>query len=172
MVAFAIATCNHKVAYMMTTDLSRIERSVHIRAPRERVWRALTRIEEFSKCFGVSAAGRFEPGARLKMTLTMEGQGHGDVFDIVVDTMRPIEYFSWRWHPGMVRPEVDYSREPMTLVEFTLTESDGGTRVTVVETGFDQISLTRRAKVFEENVGGWEYQVKALREYVDNADRG
>ena len=150
---------------MTASEMSRIERRVLIRAPRGRVWRAITKIEEFSKWFGVDAEGEFTPGARLRMTSTM-AECKGEVFYINVEEMTPERVFSWRWHPGMAQPNVDYSREPTTLVEFRLEEVADGTLVTVVETGFDKISLTRRAKVFEENEGGWKYQMAALEQYV------
>ena len=150
---------------MKTSELSRIERSVLIQAPRAKVWRALTDLAEFSKWFGVSAEGRFVPGTRLKMTVTIEGY-EGMVFHLTVEKMEPMGLFSWRWHPGAAESGIDYSKEPLTLVEFRLEDEAGGTRVTVVESGFDAISLARRAKVFEENVSGWEYQMASLEKYV------
>ena len=53
--------------------------------------------------------------------------------------MEPERLFSWRWHPYAVDPKRDYSKEPTTLVEFRLEEADGGTLLTVVESGFDQV---------------------------------
>jgi hypothetical protein len=84
--------------------------------------------------------------------------------------MIPERTFSWRWHPGRPQTDIDYSKEPTTLVEFTLEEINGGTQLTVVETGFDQISLTRRAAVFADNEGGWTYQMKAISTYVGQAE--
>ncbi len=149
---------------MNTSELSTIERSVLIHAPRAKVWRALTDLAEFSKWFGVNAQGGFVPGARLKMTTTIEGYA-GIVFYLTVERMEPMELFSWRWHPGSKQPK-DPSEEPMTLVEFRLRDEEGGTRVTVLESGFEAISLARRAKVLEENTGGWEYQMAALEKHV------
>ena len=65
-----------------------------------------------------------------------------------------------------IDPNVDYSAEPTTLVEFRLEGAEHGTLLTVVESGFDQISLTRRASVFAENDKGWEIQMKSLDRYV------
>ncbi|MBI4165112.1 MAG: SRPBCC family protein, partial [Acidobacteria bacterium] len=146
---------------MKTTELSRIEKSVLIQAPRARVWRALTDLAEFSKWFGVSSEGQIVPGARLKMTITIEGYA-GMVFYLAVEKLEPMDLFSWRWHPGAVEKGLDYSKEPTTLVEFRLRDEAGGTQVTVVESGFDAISLTRRAKVFAENTEGWEFELGNL----------
>jgi uncharacterized protein YndB with AHSA1/START domain len=145
-----------------STDFSRIERSVWIRAPRTRVWRAITNVAEFSAWFRVTAEGEFAPGARVRMTSTHPGY-EGISFFIEIADVEPEHTFSWRWHPGAQQPPED---EPKTLVEFRLTDEDGGTRVTVTESGFEQISLARRAAAFEDNTKGWEFQLKALDGYV------
>jgi uncharacterized protein YndB with AHSA1/START domain len=129
------------------------------------VWRAISNLEEFSNWFGVEASGAFAPGARLRMTTTHE-EYKGIVFDLTVDRMEPEHTISWRWHPGMPEAGVDYASEPTTLVEFQLKEVEGGTMVTVVESGFDQISLARRARVYQQNTEGWEEQLKNLEQYV------
>jgi len=152
---------------MTTTELAKIERSIRIGASRDRVWRALTTPAEFGKWFGADVKGAFEPGARVQMT-SLEESCKGLVFFILVEQASPYT-FSWRWHPGMPEEAIDYSKEPMTLVEFRLEEADGGTLVTVTETGFDQISLTRRASVFAQNDGGWREQLLRLARYAQNA---
>ena len=150
---------------MAASGLSTVERSTLVHAPRSRVWQALTNIKEFSKWFGVEAEGEFAPGARMRMISTSESYKGVEFFVDVVKIEAP-EIFSWRWHPGSKQPGEDNSSEPMTLVEFRLTEVEGGTLVTVVETGFDGLSLARRARVFEENDKGWEFQLGSLTRYA------
>ena len=60
----------------------------------------------------------------------------------------------------------DYSPEPPTLVEFTLAETDGGTVLTIVESGFDRIPAARRAEAFRMNDGGWTGQLKNIERHV------
>jgi uncharacterized protein YndB with AHSA1/START domain len=153
---------------MAASELSRIERKILLRAPRERVWKFLTNIEDFSKWFHVETAGTFTPGARLQVKSTNESC-KGIEFCIVVERMEPPHTLSWRWHPEMPEPGVDYSREPATLVVFELSEVQGGTEVKVVESGFDRISLTRRARVFSENDKGWELMLASLEQYTHAA---
>jgi uncharacterized protein YndB with AHSA1/START domain len=130
------------------------------------VWRALTTPVEFAAWFGVHIdEGRFEPGTQVRMTSSHPSCA-GEVFSVWIDRVEPEQLFSWRWHPGMVRPEVDYDREPKTTVTFLLEESDGQTTVTVGESGFDEISLTRRASVFGENETGWAEQLENLKRYA------
>ena len=153
---------------MIASDLSKIEKKIHLRAPRDRVWRAITNIPEFCKWFGAETTGVFEPGARLQLTSTEESC-KGLVFYMFIEQMEPGRLFSWRWHPGVHHPELDYYAEPTTLVEFRLEDADNGTLLTVVESGFTQLSLTRRAAVFGENDQGWEQQLKSLERYVGSA---
>lgn len=144
-----------------------IERQVLLRAPRSRVWQALTEIGKFCEWFGVdSADGAFEPGARIHMHASA---ANGGDFDVLVEQMLPEQIFSWRWHPGARDASVDYSREPTTLVTFKLADAPGGTLLTITESGFDNVALARRARVFGENIQGWADQVRNLQRYVDEA---
>ncbi len=90
----------------------------------------------------------------------------GMAFEIVIERMEPERLFSFRWHPGAIDPGIDYTLEPTTLVEFKLQETDGGVFITVIETGFDQIPLSRRAKAFAANDGGWSTAITLITEYV------
>lgn len=141
---------------------SRIEKKVFLRAPRKRVWKALTDPEEFSKWFGVTFAGAFQPGARLDMTTTCPGY-EGIKFPITIEQMTPERTFSWRWRPGAV---VNETSEPQTLVVFELEDAAGGTLLTVTESGFDRISLMHRSKAFEENTQGWDMQMASLEQHL------
>jgi uncharacterized protein YndB with AHSA1/START domain len=146
----------------------RIEKRVTLRAPRSKVWRALTQIDEFCRWFGLEKAdGEFAPGARVRMIPA--DKSCGDEFHVFVEQMDPERLFSWRWHPGAPDPNADYYAEPTTLVVFELKEVAGGTLLTIVESGFNRISLTRRAKVLGENDGGWDEQLVSLERYVGQA---
>jgi len=149
---------------MTTPDLTKIERKTLIRAPRSRVWRALTTSQDFSKWFSADLEGSFAPGKRLDMVST-HACGNGQSFYVIVERMEPEHTFSWRWHPGSAKADEDGS----TLVEFHLEEVQDGTLVTVTETGFDHISLARRAKAFKENDRGWEMQMESLKQYASQA---
>ncbi|MBV8549674.1 MAG: SRPBCC family protein [Acidobacteriaceae bacterium] len=156
---------------MITSELSKIERSVIVAAPRSRVWRALTNVREFCRWFSAETAhpeGSFQPGVRVRLVSTAETCS-GSVFFVEIEEMTPEQIFSWRWHPGTVQPDVDYSNEPMTLVTFLLEDAAAGTKVTVTESGFDRLSLARRAGVFEGNRAGWDHQMNALEKYLREA---
>ncbi len=148
---------------MDTTD--RIEKKLLLRAPRARVWRALTDAKEFGKWFQVELAGPFAPGSRVHGKVTHPGY-EGLKFEVTVERMEAERVFSWRWHPYAVEPGVDYSKEPTTLVVFELEEVQGGTMLTLVESGFDRIPLSRRADAFRMNEGGWAEQMKNIERHV------
>lgn len=50
---------------------------------------------------------------------------------------------------------------------FTLEPTPTGTKVTVSETGFDALSLERRAKAHADNSQGWTEVVVWLQKYVE-----
>jgi uncharacterized protein YndB with AHSA1/START domain len=158
----------------MSTD--RIEKKVLLRAPRSRVWRALTDSGEFGSWFGVKFPGPFVAGGTMRgvivgTTVNEEiakaQEAFADVwFEIVVERIEPERLFAFRWHPYACDLSADYSGEPMTLVTFTLQEETEGVLLTVVESGFDQIPLERRAQAFAANEGGWAVQVTLIEAYL------
>jgi uncharacterized protein YndB with AHSA1/START domain len=150
---------------MSPTSTDRIEKKVLLRAPRARVWRALTDAREFGQWFGVELSGTFAPGARMKGRITHKGYEHV-TWDVTIERMEAPRLFSWRWHPYAVETGVDYSAEPTTLVEFELEEVASGTMLTVVESGFDRVPLTRRADAFRMNDQGWAAQMKSVELHV------
>jgi uncharacterized protein YndB with AHSA1/START domain len=150
---------------MSPTSTDRIERKIRLRAPRSRVWRALTTPVEFGTWFGVKVDGTFAPGARVRGAITHKGYEHV-TWDITIERMEPERVFSWRWHPHAVEAGVDYSTEPTTLVVFELEDAAGGTMLTVVESGFDLVPLARRAQAYRMNGEGWTYQMQAIEGYV------
>jgi uncharacterized protein YndB with AHSA1/START domain len=153
---------------MPVTTTDRIEKKVLVRAPRARVWRALTIAEEFGRWFGASLTGAFAPGARLRGPITTKGYEHLTL-DMTVERMEPERMVSWRWHPYAIEPGVDYTSEPTTLVVFELEEVDGGTMVSVVESGFDRIPAARRAEAYRMNDAGWAAQMESIRRHVSPA---
>lgn len=157
----------------------RIEKRMIVRAPRERVWRAISEAKQFGSWFGVEFDGEFAAGTRLtgKIAPTkvdpevakLQQPYVGFPFEFHIERIEPVSLFSFRWHPSAVDRSVDYSAEPMTLVEFRLEEVAQGTLLTITESGFDRIPLERRAKAFTSNEGGWTHQLKLIEKYLDQS---
>ena len=148
-----------------TASTDRIEKRVTLTAPRPRVWRAIADARQFGEWFRVRLDGEFAVGATLRGNITYPGYEHVTM-EVLVERLEPERFFSYRWHPYAIDPKVDYSAEPMTLVEFTLEDAPGGTRLTIVESGFDRVPLSRRAEAFRMNSDGWSEQLQNIERYV------
>jgi uncharacterized protein YndB with AHSA1/START domain len=160
----------------MNTD--QIEKRVVLRAPLDRVWRAISDAEEFGRWFGVRFDGPFVEGASIGAAITpttvdddvaKRQEAHTGVkstWHIVA--IEPKRRFAYRWHPFAIDPGVDYEREPTTLVEFTLAEMPEGVLLTITESGFDAIPEARRSASFEANAEGWAIQADLVRRYLED----
>jgi uncharacterized protein YndB with AHSA1/START domain len=158
----------------MNTDV--IEKKILLKATRERVWRAVSDSKQFGAWFGVAFEQPFTEGAVLmgKIVPTtvdakvaaLQAPYAGTAFEFSVDRIVPEKQISFRWHPYAVEPGIDYSKEPTTRILFDLHEVAGGILLTISESGFDQIPLSRRAKAFAANEGGWEMQTKLIEKYL------
>jgi uncharacterized protein YndB with AHSA1/START domain len=150
----------------MNTSTDRLERKILLKAPRSRVWRALSNAEEFGGWFGVDFKGNaFVAGKAVKGRITYPGYEHL-VMEVFVERIVPERLLSWRWHPAAIDTAVDYSQEPTTLVVFELEDAPDGVMLSVVESGFDKIPAARRATAFRLNTSGWEEQLKNIEKHV------
>ena len=150
------------------TKTDRIEKKIQLNAPRSRVWRALTNAGEFGTWFRVKLDGAFAVGATVRGRITYPGY-EPLTMEVLVERMDPERLFAFRWHPAAIEPGADYSAEPTTLVEFRLDEEAGGTRLTVVESGFDRLPAARRSEAFRINEGGWSEQLRNIERHVTPA---
>jgi uncharacterized protein YndB with AHSA1/START domain len=146
-------------------NLDRIEKTAVLRAPRSQVWRAITTAEEFGAWFGARVTGDFVPGGRVSGPITTPGYEYLTLV-MEIERVEPEHLFSYRWHPGAVERGVDYSSEPSTLVEFRLEDVPEGTRLTIVESGFERLPAARRDIAFRMNEGGWGEQIKNVDRHV------
>jgi uncharacterized protein YndB with AHSA1/START domain len=147
------------------TSTDRIEKQILLRAPLARVWRALTDPTEFGTWFGARLNGTFVPRTVIRGPITIPGYTHVEL-EMAIERVEPQTYLSFRWHPHAVEADVDYSAEPATLVEFRLEEDGSGTRLSVVESGFDKLPEARRALAFRMNSGGWDGQLRNIERHV------
>jgi len=157
----------------MSTD--RIEKSVLLRAPLDRVWSAISDSAQFGQWFGVRFDGPFVAGTSVRGVITPTTvddtvarmqephAGAADMWEIVA--IEPRRRFAYRWHPYGVDGG-DYADEPTTLVEFTLDETPDGVLLRITESGFDAIPAHRRATAFKENNEGWSAQVELVKKYL------
>jgi uncharacterized protein YndB with AHSA1/START domain len=143
-----------------------IEKNITLNAPIERVWRALTDAAEFGAWFRVKLDGPFVLAEVSRGRITYPGYEHVTWEARIVKMERP-RLFSFAWHPYAVDPAMDYSGEPRTLVEFRLEPISDGTRLIVVESGFDALPANRRADALRMNDRGWGQQIKNIQAHVE-----
>ena len=143
----------------------RIEKRIELKAPVSRVWRALTDYREFGEWFQVKLDGPFVEGQVSRGQVTYPGYEHLK-WEAVVQKIEPERLFSFTWHPYGIDPNVDYSKETPTLVEFRLEETASGTLLSVAESGFEKIPEHRRFEAFRMNDGGWAQQMKNIESHV------
>jgi uncharacterized protein YndB with AHSA1/START domain len=148
---------------MSDTDV--IEKKVSLKAPRSRVWRAVSSPAEFGAWFGVSLEGQIAAGSTLRGKLSNPDYAHLTL-EMRIEKVEPERYLSYRWHPNAIDVKRDYSAEPTTLVEFELEDAGGGTLLTIRESGFDALPESRRAEAFRGNDRGWGIQAENVARHV------
>ena len=138
----------------------RIERTVEIAHPPARVWAALTTAEGLSAWFGNEAGIDLRPGGPAWMRWD-----NGHTAEMRVERVEEPAVFGFTWHIYGL-PEGDPRR---TYVEFTLEPTDTGTRLTVVESGFAQLSWDAHATAHGGNTKGWASELGEIVDYLDAA---
>jgi uncharacterized protein YndB with AHSA1/START domain len=146
-----------------------VEREILICASPEVVWGVITEPEQISRWFSDEAEVEARAGAEGALTWTPGGRAGSRDFDATVPIRvveaEPFRRFSFRWnHPQGAEPDEKNS----ALVEFSLTEEADGTRLRVVESGIDAVTLDEEAKAryVEDHEQGWERHMGELLDYV------
>jgi uncharacterized protein YndB with AHSA1/START domain len=152
-----------------------VEREILIQASPEVVWGVITEPDQISRWFSDAADVEGRAGADGTLTWKPGGRGGPKEVDVIVPIQvveaEPFRRFSFRWnHPAGARPDAGNS----ALVELTLTEEAGGTRLRVIESGIELVTHDRqsRARYLEDHEGGWERHLGELHDYVASKPPG
>lgn len=138
----------------VTDTAHAIERTLALKAPPERVWRALTDPAELCRWYPESTDLHMVPGSEGVMSWAEHGS-----FAVRVESARPLHYLAWRWAR---EPDTPVDAGQSTLVEWWLDErSDGGTTLRLRESGF--VDATHRS----ENEDGWNGGLATLRTILE-----
>ncbi|WP_084038112.1 SRPBCC family protein [Demequina sp. NBRC 110053] len=135
-----------------------ITRTIEIAAPVEKVWAAVTEPEHIAR-WHADAATLTAPEAGGTGEWTFDGYGTYPIRIEVIDRPRSITY---RWPYDDQR---DLSDANSTVFTFTLEPVPAGTRLTVVEIGFE--TLSDPAEALKGNQQGWTEQLDKLVAYVE-----
>ena len=139
-------------------DSFTVSRTIDIAAPVAKVWAAVTEPEHIKQWAGSAASiDALRVGGHGVWTF----EGYGDV-PLVIEEIDPPHSIAYRWG-NTQSPEVD--PEASTVFRFTLEETGSGTRLTVVESGFN--TLADPPARMESNRGGWTSELDELVAYVE-----
>lgn len=144
----------------------RIKKDVFIAAPIERVWRALTDHEQFGAWFGVKLNGPFVVGQSTYGVMTNPPEAEGWPWESRTEAMDAPHLFAFTW-AHIVERDDDPHTAPRTRVEFRLEPEGDGTRLRIIESGFDALPEHRRAEAMRNNAQGWEIQSGSVKAYVE-----
>ena len=136
----------------------RIERTLDLAHPPEKVWNALTSADGLGTWFGNRAEVDLRVGGQA--TLSWDS---GDSAVLTIERVEPPHVFAYTW-PIYGLPQEDARRN---LVEFTLEPTAAGTTLRMVESGFAQVPDDAHKTAYEGNVEGWKSELGELVAYLD-----
>ena len=127
-----------------------VKRSIWIAAPRERVWQAVTDMQQMTDWFA--------PGADISQTEDRISVRIDGVYVEValIEVVDPPRQLTTRSLPDL-----------LLATTYMLEEENGGTRFTVIETGFELLSEEDRQKRLEQDSAGWDMALENLKAYID-----
>lgn len=137
-----------------------IIRTIEVAAPREKVWDALTRPELLCQWLGQEA--EFEPVVGARGSYTWTDWGH---YPLVVEAVDAPSSLTVRW---AARPGAALTESSSTTVVYTLESIPGGTRLTVVESGFELLDGDAQT-AFDNNAEGWDLELGDLVAFLEGA---
>lgn len=141
-----------------------IRRTIVLPVPQTKVWQAITDPEKITKWFGtIAVIDRLEAGEPIVFGWEGDENCRG-----IITEVTPEDTFAFQWEAGKNENSRDASLEelPMTLVTYNLESVVGGTRLTVVETGFASLPEHLKVRQFEENTSGWNAELKDLEAFL------
>ena len=134
-----------------------------VEVPIQAAWNALATPEGLSSWFLKSCDGDLEVGSIATFHFSIGVSGPVKI----VERQEP-NVLVWKWHPG----EVDgctwdkYPEDEATTVRFELSETDRGTMIIVMESGFANIPEPRRGTALGLNKKGLSTVMDWLRDYL------
>ena len=138
-----------------------VRRTVTIAAPIDKVWAAVTETEHIVKWFG---QGAVLDKVAVGGSGTFSFDGYGD-FPVQIEELDPPHVIAYRWGNESAKAISPIDPNRSTVFRFTLEPIEGGTQLTVVESGFD--TLTDPAASMEDNRGGWNSELDELVAYLE-----
>jgi uncharacterized protein YndB with AHSA1/START domain len=141
------------------TEKIAVERSIWINAPRERAWLAVTDPQQLTMWYATYYAWEIptlQVGAQVKFF-----NGPDDILHATIEVIDPPREFTLRWEPDKTYPS-------MTLVTtFKLEEENGGTRATILESGYEGMPADEREEWMKATGEGYTMSMENLKAHVE-----
>jgi uncharacterized protein YndB with AHSA1/START domain len=153
----------------LAAQTDRIERDVLIAAPVERVWELITSADHVGRWFADAGAEiELRPGGMLSLSWRDHGTFYGRV-----EAVDPPRRFAWRWLSA-IGSRAEPTPANSTLTEFTLATEGDGTRVAVIESGFDALDMdaAERTAALASHTRGWPAELDDLVTYATGTPAG
>ncbi|WBQ10907.1 SRPBCC family protein [Hyphomonadaceae bacterium ML37] len=143
-----------------------IIKQIHLAAPPERVWRALSDAAEFGQWFRAEVTGEMREGATVRCRGLYPGTEHMH-WDMRIITMEPLRRLVWEW-PAFYPADFpdDPESDAMLTVEIALAPSGAGTQLTLTESGFAGLPGDHRMTAWRRNEDGWGVQMTNIADHV------
>ncbi|MBS1672621.1 MAG: SRPBCC domain-containing protein [Actinobacteria bacterium] len=134
-----------------------VTRSILIAAPAAKVWRAITEPEHLTRWFGRTLL--VDAGVGAQGTMWFEGHGAVPIRVEAIDEPHSVMY-RWSNDNALGTPPTGIDEATSTVFTFTLEAAGDGTRLTVVESGFERTSDP--AANLESHREGWDLELDKL----------
>lgn len=136
-----------------------VERSIWINTSLERAWRAVTDAEQLTQWYATHYAWEIpslEVGSKIKFH-----NSDTEILHATIEVLDPPREFSVRWEPNTEYPDVSL------VTSFRLADEDGGTRVTIHESGYENVPADERVQWLEATGGGYAMSVENLKALLE-----
>jgi uncharacterized protein YndB with AHSA1/START domain len=138
-----------------------VERSIWIDAPRDRAWEAVTKPEHLNQWYATSYHWEI-PAMILITTVTFYNKDdRADSQVATIEIVDPPRQFTLRWQPDKQYPAM------ILITTLRLVEENGGTRVTIHESGYEAIPENERQEWFDATTNGYTMSMENLKAYLE-----
>ncbi|HEY2520102.1 MAG TPA: SRPBCC domain-containing protein [Streptosporangiaceae bacterium] len=140
----------------------RIEQSIEIHAPLDRVWELVSEPGWWVPSDVASPRDRAAPGQQVVRESEKWGR-----FPVEVVRVEPMTFAAFRW--ASQAPGAELTSVNTTLVEFQVETAGDLIRVTVTESGFAALDVPAdaREQARKDNTGGWQEELADLRKRAE-----
>ena len=145
-------------------EVGTIERTIYLEASPEIVYDVVSSPEHVRQWWPDDAGYEVVPGASGEIVFG-DRERDATVVALTVVEAEPPRTFSFRWTH---RVGTEASSTNSLLVTFALTPREGGTLLTMTETGFRELGweIAVLEQQYREHVTGWDYYLPRLERYV------